>query len=457
MSDTPVEQTQHEENKAWRIAQQEAGYVAVSSEVGKACASCRWFQRAGGYDGGDDCHIVSDYPLYIAPTGLCNRHETPPTPAADANAVPVYIVDAPEEEAAAALSTPAPAAKAPIIRILQPGIEAVRSVIDGLLGWSTPVPGFRALSDNRWLGIYSNDFQDREGEFFPRKAIDHFIDQVMGGVYDMPELWHFHLAGTCHGKAHFVGRDGHMVFALGTFDEAHPHLDGYREYYAQRELSTGMSHGFVYDPSMFLNRGYYLYRTFEVTTLDNEYAANAHTQFYGGSKMALNAAQIEGLRAIGYSDDEISDIQRRNGKAQANVPSGTRYAKGVAVPNGVSLAKYAPPEDEGADDDDAGDDAEQRKALDAYRAEVKAEMETLRQLMAQVQTQLKELAGTPPRRASSAPETQIQPGTPDAQVAAALNEANEAVKAGEVEGFGEALLKAMNARLKATLPTPPQS
>lgn len=60
-----------------RPTQAEAGYVTLSTEPGKACASCRWFAKdQGGY-----CHLIELYPQDILPTGYCERHEAIPAEA----------------------------------------------------------------------------------------------------------------------------------------------------------------------------------------------------------------------------------------------------------------------------------------------------------------------------------------------------------------------------------------
>ena len=102
--------------------------------------------------------------------------------------------------------------------------------------------GIKVVGDY-WFARYSNAFEDREGEFFPVKAIDAFIDRVDVGVVPMPELWVWHTPIVI-GKAKAIARIGLFVVAAGTF--ANNPLGQAAKAYLSKHKGKN-SHGFVFD------------------------------------------------------------------------------------------------------------------------------------------------------------------------------------------------------------------
>lgn len=130
---------------------------------------------------------------------------------------------------------------------------------------------------NYWFARYSNAFKDREGEFFPVKAIDAYIDRLDVGVVPMPELWVWHTPIVL-GKAKTVARVGLFVVAAGEFADtpigqaAKAHLSKHK---------AKLSHGFVFEKEAFKDNAYHNFNTFEISILPfgKDVEANAYTNF----------------------------------------------------------------------------------------------------------------------------------------------------------------------------------
>lgn len=129
---------------------------------------------------------------------------------------------------------------------------------------------FKAMGNGVWLAFYTNNVEDKEKEVISAAAHDSYIWRVNNGLVPYPELWDWHTYGTAHGKAEYIGRDGHVVYAIGTFfdtelgrkAEAH-YLAGKKEY--------GLSHGFFTLKEAVSKSGdvtvYNDINTFEISTL----------------------------------------------------------------------------------------------------------------------------------------------------------------------------------------------
>lgn len=264
---------QTEEKKAWILSQEEAGYVSLSASRGKACANCRFFTppgtdwQADGANIDNRCHIVSSWPLPILPTGVCDWHTELVMEQTEPEPMPVVIVE-PEiemDEMERALQKP---------NVLQRLLKAIKDVI------SQPeqVGGFKALDDGtHWVAWFSNNFEDREAEILSEKAHDSYIRRLDAGLVPMPELWYWHIPGTAHGKALWVGRIDHMVVAVGEFDDS-PLAKAFQAHYAKSK--EAVSHGFKADKSKHFQNGVWSdYNTFEISPLPLDAAANPFTLF----------------------------------------------------------------------------------------------------------------------------------------------------------------------------------
>ena len=129
--------------------------------------------------------------------------------------------------------------------------------------------------DWRWLAIFTNKFRDREGEIFSdtaHKEYEAWVDETK----QYPELRMWHIPGSGVGHADCITyADGFMV-ASGGFSKGNEDV-------AERLAglsNIGVSHGFAYRESDLTPDGVYKrYRTFELSALPIEKAANNWTAF----------------------------------------------------------------------------------------------------------------------------------------------------------------------------------
>lgn len=125
-----------------------------------------------------------------------------------------------------------------------------------------------------WRAVWSNDFKDRDDEILRRSAHDKYVARLDAGLVPMPSLWYWHTKGTQHGTATWVGRVGHMMLAVGTFDD-NAMAKAFIEHY-QKERN-GVSHGFTYPKWAKKDGVYEDYNTFEISPLPLKVAANPYT------------------------------------------------------------------------------------------------------------------------------------------------------------------------------------
>lgn len=312
MPETKQDDVQKAE-KAWAYSQAETGYVTVSPSLPAACAGCRWFNSYGsGYDEHPDCRIVDSYPNPIEATGWCNKYEAVPTDPYPQTPMPVVIVDAdvtavvvegaaevggkaeeelPAEEAAADPEADEDTAEVATVDVpsgIRKLVLNIGAVVEKALGRKDDLTGgFKVFKDasgaDRWVAWYSNNFEDRDAEFFSEKGIDAFVERLDMGVVPMPELWTWHEPGTRYGVADWVDRIGHFAVASGTYDDTEAGRTG-KAYDKAHAGEYGVSHGFL-----FTQKGVHYedgkrvfdeFNTFEITTLPKKsYAANPLAAF----------------------------------------------------------------------------------------------------------------------------------------------------------------------------------
>jgi len=153
------------------------------------------------------------------------------------------------------------------------GFKAIVGTLERLFRREPETTAFKA-SGEHWFARWSNNFKDRDGEFFTEKAHDNFIARVKSGVVPYPELWVEHIPVRV-GKAFWVGRLGHFVLAAGRFDDT-PLGQAAKAYYAAHK-QRGVSHGFSYDRKTKQGHVYHDYNTFEISPLDHKTPANPWT------------------------------------------------------------------------------------------------------------------------------------------------------------------------------------
>lgn len=135
---------------------------------------------------------------------------------------------------------------------------------------------FKDLDDElRWLALHSNHYRDREREIFSGKAHQEYADWAMSEKGTLPtlRLWH---APVDVGDADMVGFDGSFMISTGTFRKEYQQLAVNLK---DSDEALGCSHGFQYRPQDLRDGVYDRYRSFEVSVLPVNAAANAYTAF----------------------------------------------------------------------------------------------------------------------------------------------------------------------------------
>lgn len=313
-----------------------------------------------------------------------------------------------------------PPAAADEVPPVEPGaLRAAADLILSALGLKrrAQVSGFKVYQTKggpRWVGWWTNNFEDKEGELFSLKAIDDYVDRVRSGLTPYPELWAYHIPGSKHGEAQFVGRIGHYAIAAGSFDDT---TLGQRaaDVYARAGKKYAMSHGFNYPPSQLIDGVFHQFNTFELSTLPVKAAANPYTAFEEMKKM-LTEDQVKELGALFGPEIAAEIVANTEAKSKAIEAAGVAYKSFAVVADvqedaaepdvkAVKAVEASLGELIASLTEDSATAAEmtaeamqavagQNKAIADMRAEVKA---------------LREAVDLRPRTASTDPATQLEP------------------------------------------------
>ena len=388
-----------------RLSQDEAGFKDVSEDA-KSCASCRWFDgKAGGM-----CLLVQNYPADVTAKSVCARHE---------EVEPVFeSAGAPEPDDAPVKEHVADAASAAIEEspsILKQVWTFVKSIFPANSADDADAAEANGIKvhGNTFLIVWSNNFEDRDGEIFTQKAIDDYISRVDGGVVPPPDVWLWHAGkDTRVGAASWVARHGHFLLAVGDFDAT---ANGQRAkaYFLKHARRIGVSHGFTYPREQFDGRHYHAFNTFEISLLPRGKEANRFTTLERIKEMALKPEQKKFVEDV-FGAEALTDLD----------------AAGKAIEDaGAAYKDYLAPQD--AETADAAEDADlkalvadlirdnaqlaqlvvaggkaqlaQKDAFDARAADLNSKLDTaLTDLAA-----LKEQLDGRPRSASEAKETEL--------------------------------------------------
>ncbi len=221
----------------------------------------------------------------------------------------------------------------------------------------------------RWFAWASNRWRDHDNppEIISEKAHQDYVG-YLDRTGNYPEAWLWHTPGTKWGQADWADyADGFLVVS-GTVDAGREHIADALA--AQKDL--GVSHGFMYrhdDPEQGII-GWY--RSFEVSPLPVDAAANPWTSLEVLNKEA----------DMGFSDKKRTWLVGQLGEAEvARLEGDTDAMKSALVAKGVDFKDA--PADEGDDKDKTpstppADDGEANKALVTTVAEaaVKAVIES---------------------------------------------------------------------------------
>lgn len=164
-----------------------------------------------------------------------------------------------------------------------------------------------------WHAVFTNNFQDREGEILTDKAHDTYIARLDMGLVPMPVLQAWHTPGTEHGEADIVWRSDHFVHAAGHFYDT-PLAEKAIAFYRKNAGKIKMSHGFVSPEWAFDGKHYDDYNTIEITTLPPHAAANPYTSFE--ELMAMKAMSEEKRRHLEtmFGKDKVAEIEAADDK-----------------------------------------------------------------------------------------------------------------------------------------------
>lgn len=174
--------------------------------------------------------------------------------------------------------------------------------------------GFKVVTvRNRdlWIAWYSNPYRDREGEYFAEASLDADIEYMQSSG-DYPELWFYHIPGTAHGKAHYVGKIGRMVVAIGEFVDT-PFTEHMKRYYQSRDMRV--SHGYLFNRRFKRGGVYYLHHTYEVSPLPPGAEANPYTGLFLGETLmnGVDEHQMKALMEALNGSEELANLVAESG------------------------------------------------------------------------------------------------------------------------------------------------
>jgi hypothetical protein len=228
------------------------------------------------------------------------------------------------------------------VRVPQRMFEAVKDRVAALLKRSDEHRPFVLYKDDsgdlRWFAWASNNWRDHDNppEIITEKAhLDYVAYVDKSGRY--PEAWLWHTHGTKWGQADWVDyADGFLVVS-GTVDPGREHVADA----LAADKDMGVSHGFVYGQADPIEGTIGWYRSFEVSALPADAAANPWTSIDVLAKeadMGFNAAKRAFLvEKVG--EDEVARLEREGGDAKARLEALGIESKGM------------PPDDDNNDKD----------------------------------------------------------------------------------------------------------
>ena len=157
----------------------------------------------------------------------------------------------------------------------------------------------------RWFSRYSNMFKDREGEILTNASHKEFAEWCTS-TNNYPELWLWHAKGSRIGKADFMACVDGFACASGLIDD--------RAKAIAEALSVGKagrlgaSHGFL---PLAMQKGVCSqYRSFEITVLPYDRAANGYTDYnflkVKGEDMPFTDAHKAFFKNAGVPDEQVT-------------------------------------------------------------------------------------------------------------------------------------------------------
>lgn len=264
-------------------ADERANYGPLRGSDTEACANCQWFNpKSAG------CDIVWGD---IVATGYCDlwlkmpgEYEPKPIPVVvvEGKETPIVGEDSTGQEIFPEGTVVANKARDPISG------SKILTWLKNTFGVKQEEPldgfGFKSLSNNKWVSYYTNSFQDKSKQILSEKAHDQYIEWVDKGLIPYPELWWWHVPGTRHGEAQWLGRVGHIVIAAGEYDDT-PRAQAFRKEYEQNPYKV--SHTFGFPPEARELGVYDAYFTVEISPLPAGKECNPITTFMEVKEMPV--------------------------------------------------------------------------------------------------------------------------------------------------------------------------
>ena len=167
----------------------------------------------------------------------------------------------------------------------------------------------------RWFGRWSNNYKDREGEIISAEAHKEFVAYLKQYPDRMPSFWIWHTKGTARAAdADFVEFfDGFMV-ASGPLTEKE--AEQLEKAIAYDNGKTGMSHGmFVLERDPERKEIVTKYRTFEISDLPLENAANGFTSITSTKEVKMTDEKFNRLAAT-IGDEAAKKVMDQIGESK---------------------------------------------------------------------------------------------------------------------------------------------
>jgi cell pole-organizing protein PopZ len=422
--------------KAYLYPQDDVSYVPVSTTAGQACGGCRWFNDGVATfidtpNAVPHCHLVQGYPLPIRETGWCNEYAAIPEPE------PSYI-EVLEE------LTEALASKEHKPNLLE-RIKAL-FLFQSKARDEPLIDGFKALGNGKWVGVWSNNFEDREGEYFTNRATDAYIARLDAKEIPMPELWFWHTKysfGQAKSVVRIAADDSpnapSLSIAVGEFYDT-PIAKAFEQATLKSKKAYKMSHGYLFPPTARVDGVYHYYDTFEISVLPAYAAANPYTLFGDETMPTVSPEKHKELEALLGKEYAAEVVTKAEQRAKELADKGVGY-KEMPIPavdtqareqldtlqksitelsENLKAAMKPPVDDE--------DEAAKKKKADEAKKETDNAILALNKQVSELSAQVKSFLELTPRRASKASETVVpseDPALVELQKGAAGEKSND--------------------------------
>lgn len=296
--------------------------------------------------------------------------------------------------------------------------------------------GFKALGDGKWLAVWSNNFEDREGEYFPNRATDAYIARLDAKEIPMPELWFWHTKysfGQAKSVVRIAADDSlnapSLSIAVGEFYDT-PIAKAFEQATLKSKQAYKMSHGYLFPPAARVDGVYHYYDTFEISVLPAYAAANPYTLFGDETMPTVSPEKQKELEALLGKEYAAEVVTKAEQRAKELADKGVGY-KEMPIPavDDEARAKLdtlqksieALTEQVKAvvkkvdDDEEEGDDKKKKPDFGAMKKEYDDKVDTLAKSVNTLATEFNKFMELTPRRASKATETVVPADDPALQ------------------------------------------